>query len=95
MAFRQNGTTGNDEIYGAANGRDGSIVLAGVTEGAWRGAHAGGLRDFCAVKLDADGGEVWRWQVRWRRVCLRVDRNNATPITSREGGRVHDTKLDK
>eukprot|EP00904_Undaria_pinnatifida_P006344 jgi/Undpi1/283/HiC_scaffold_1.g00279.m1 len=58
----QNGTTGNDELYGAANGRDGSIVLAGVTEGAWKGAHAGGLRDFCAVKLDADGGEVWRWQ---------------------------------
>lgn len=50
-------------FYGAADAHDGSIVLAGATGGSWKGTHAGGANDFAAVKLDADGGEVWRWQV--------------------------------
>ena len=64
VAVRQNGTSGIDTFYGAADGQDGSIVLAGVTEGSWQGAHLGGTNDFAAVKLDADGVEVWRWQVK-------------------------------
>lgn len=42
---------------------NGSVVMAGYTSGDWDGeVHAGG-DDFAAVKLDADGNEVWRWQV--------------------------------
>lgn len=88
MALRQDGTTGNDKLYGAASGSDGSTVLGGVTEGAWTGAHAGGLEDFCAVKLDADGGEVWRWQVRWRGMFLRLDQSSAFPFANRGRGMV-------
>lgn len=42
---------------------DGSAVLSGRCEGYWNTASAGAL-DFAAVKLDADGNELWRWQVR-------------------------------
>ena len=42
---------------------DGSYILAGHTEGNWNGERNGG-RDFAAVKLDAGGKEVWKWQVR-------------------------------
>ena len=63
VVVRQDGTSATDTFYGAAGGQDGSVVLAGVTEGSWQGAHAGGANDFAAVKLDADG-EIWRWQVK-------------------------------
>ena len=52
------GTTAADWFCGAAIGNDCSIVLAGFTEGSWKGAHAGGINDFAAVKLDAGGQEV-------------------------------------
>ena len=38
------------------------MILAGRTEGDWDGTSAGDL-DFCAIKLAADGTELWRWQV--------------------------------
>ena len=37
-------------------------MLAGETYGNWSGTSTGSL-DFAAVKLDANGTEVWRWQV--------------------------------
>lgn len=44
-------------------GDDGSVVLAGVTWGEWaRSADTNG-GDMAAVKLDADGAVLWRWQV--------------------------------
>lgn len=43
---------------------NGSFVLAGYTTGVWSGEASAGGEDFAAVKLDADGVEVWRWQVR-------------------------------
>lgn len=43
---------------------DGGYVLAGYTEGVWSGEASAGGQDFVVVKLDADGQEVWRWQVR-------------------------------
>lgn len=43
---------------------DGSFVLAGHAEGVWSGDSSAGGLDFVAVKLDADGQEVWRWQVK-------------------------------
>ena len=58
----QGGTTEDDIIRGVASGSDGSVVLAGYTKGAWIGANDGSY-DFAAVKLDAEGTEVWRWQV--------------------------------
>lgn len=44
-------------------GSDGSVVLAGSTYGNWSGVQAGD-KDLAVVKLDADGKEVYRWQVR-------------------------------
>lgn len=41
---------------------DGSIILAGYTDGDWDGEVVG-LSDFAAVALDEDGVELWRWQV--------------------------------
>lgn len=52
----------------AADARsDGSIVLAGRTQGEWDG-ELNGETDLIAVALDEDGAELWRWQVSlWRR----------------------------
>lgn len=41
---------------------DGSVVLAGRTSGNWSGTNAGSV-DMAAVKLDAEGDIVWKWQV--------------------------------
>lgn len=46
-------------------GNDGSIFLAGDTNESWSGDNAGDL-DFVACKLDANGEEVWKWQVNCR-----------------------------
>lgn len=45
---------------------DGTIILGGYTAGTWSGSNAGGDAgedDFAVVALDADGKEMWRWQV--------------------------------
>lgn len=47
---------------GAAARADGSIVLAGYTNGDWAGEMVG-QTDFASVALDEDGAELWRWQV--------------------------------
>lgn len=41
---------------------DGSIFLAGYTEGDWEGVNAGDA-DFAAVNLHTRGSELWRYQV--------------------------------
>lgn len=70
----QNGTGDNfEEAYAIAMAGDGSVVVAGVTEGDYEG---GGLSnslertessddyaDFLAVKLDENGTQLWSWQV--------------------------------
>ncbi|CAM9445750.1 unnamed protein product [Ectocarpus fasciculatus] len=58
----QDGTISNDKIQAAAATGDGSVVLAGYTHGEWSGELTGEESDFAAVKLDANGTEVWRWQ---------------------------------
>ena len=63
--MRQSGTSGDELLVGAAlakstNGSD--VVMAGRTEGDWASSNAGGF-DFCAAVLDADGNELWLWQV--------------------------------
>ena len=57
---------GFDACTAAARAPDGSVVLAGMTSGGWNGTNGGERWDFAAVKLDATGREVWRWQVRAR-----------------------------
>ena len=58
----QDGTDEFDSVSAAVVGHDDSIVLAGYSSGSWSGIAPGGA-DFTAVKLDADGIELWRWQV--------------------------------
>lgn len=68
MCHEQGGAVGaNSEAHlrVALMGADGSIVLGGRASGDWNGTSAG-LDDFVAVKLDAAGKEIWRWQVRER-----------------------------
>lgn len=48
----QDGTDGEDAIYGATMGQDGAAVLVGL----WSS-------NFSAVKLDAEGEVLWEWQV--------------------------------
>lgn len=67
----QDGTAGADLVYGAAMNEDGSVVLTGETTGIWdettstiTESTTDDIVDFAAVKLDTDGTELWRWQVR-------------------------------
>ena len=63
LIYSQDGTAGEDTLKGVAIQADGSILLAGYTEGDWDGESAG-ERDFIMVALSADGEELWRWQVK-------------------------------
>lgn len=65
----QDGTDADDYTKNVVVGDDGSIVLSGYTEGDWNGLNAGEA-DFSAVKLDSNGAELWRWQVRLDRFSL-------------------------
>ncbi|CAM9731332.1 unnamed protein product [Ectocarpus fasciculatus] len=57
----QDGTSDEDNLNDAVVNADGSVVLAGSTEGDWAGTNAG-LGDFAAVKLDESGTVLWKWQ---------------------------------
>lgn len=74
----QSGATSADsesKMRVAVMGADGSVVLGGRADGDWNGTTAG-MDDFVAVKLDAEGQEIWRWQVGERNT---VQRTGATP----------------
>ena len=60
--FEQNGTGEEDLFHAATSSDSDSVVLAGYTFGNWDDEAKGG--DFAAVKLDSQGTELWRWQVR-------------------------------
>lgn len=49
-------------LRAVAIGKDGDVFVAGDTNGNWSGVSAGD-RDFALCKLDANGTEIWRWQV--------------------------------
>lgn len=52
-------------MFGVAATEDGGVVFAGFTKGDWIGVNANeDFEDFAAVKLDSEGDEVWRYQVR-------------------------------
>ena len=60
----QEGTSGQDNLYGAAAtaaAADGSTILTGRTQGDWDGESEGDF-DFMAIKFK-DGAEMWRLQV--------------------------------
>lgn len=61
-APHQSGTSVDDSFFAVAMATDGTVVLAGETEGGWSGKPSGGS-DFVAMKLDEQGLELWRWQV--------------------------------
>lgn len=67
--FGQNGTIGADLLKASAMGSQGSVLLVGHTSGNWTGVNAGS-HDFAAVKLDSNGNELWRWQVRFLPVIV-------------------------
>lgn len=62
------GTQEKDKFNCVAVGKDGSAVLAGFSRGAWDG-FISGSQDFAAVKIDSDGSELWKWQVK-RSGCI-------------------------
>ncbi|CAM9897040.1 unnamed protein product, partial [Ectocarpus sp. 8 AP-2014] len=57
----QDGSSGDDTLKSVAAAEDDTVVLAGYTEGSLGGDNAGET-DCAVVKLDADGGVLWRWQ---------------------------------
>ena len=61
-SLRQNGSDKVDSTRFVFVEDDGSAVLIGNTDGSWSGNSYGG-NDLAAVKLDVNGGELWRWQV--------------------------------
>lgn len=61
--LEQDGTIFEDDWESAVAGPDGSIILAGFTEGSWL-TTINGLRSFAAVSLDATGTVLWSYQVR-------------------------------
>lgn len=62
----QDGSNRADTFNCVVAAQDGSFVLGGGTQASWRGNTNAGYTDFAAVKLDADGNELWVWQVRAR-----------------------------
>lgn len=58
---RQWGTFAFEAARAVAVDRLGQIAVAGQTDGAFAGPHAG-LNDAYAMKFDAAGTELWRWQ---------------------------------
>lgn len=58
----QDGTEENDEVSAVEITENGVVILSGYTEGAFSGDNAG-ADDMVAIALDAEGSELWRWQV--------------------------------
>lgn len=62
MTQQDGAGSGENLLHACTALEDGSVILAGSTEGDWAGTHSGGT-DFALVKLNALGLEEWRWQV--------------------------------
>ena len=73
------GTGEDEEFWTMAAAGNGYFVLAGNTYGNRSGTNAGDS-DFVAVKLDASGSEVWRWQVSHAVYPARQGRIEVAPI---------------
>ena len=61
--YGQDGTEDFDRVLAAVvDDGDDSVVLTGYSSGDWSGTSSA-WDDCVAVKLDANGNELWRWQV--------------------------------
>lgn len=60
----QDGTVDYDVMNSVIVAEDASIILAGYTRGDFTGSNSDVKEAMVAVKLDKDGNEIWRWQVR-------------------------------
>lgn len=60
--MKQGGTSEDDVFLGGGMGDNSSVILVGSSYGNWADTNKGG-EDFIAVKLDADGNILWKWQV--------------------------------
>ena len=61
--LQKSGTENGDYARSAVVAEDGSVFVVIETNGHWGGSLRVGADDFAAVKLDANGTEIWRWQV--------------------------------
>jgi hypothetical protein len=61
--IKQIGTSAADIAYGVDVGPDGSVYVAGATEGELVAEAAAGASDLFVVQLDANGTELWRSQL--------------------------------
>lgn len=60
----QDGTNGDETFEAATVSTDSTVVLAGFSSGSWSIVNQGS-NNFAAVKLAADGSEMWKWQVKY------------------------------
>lgn len=65
----QDGTDSSDLIYSVLTTPDNGFVMSGSTLGDYAGT-SNGSYDIVSMKLDADGGLEWAWQVRAGRIEL-------------------------
>lgn len=64
---RQVGTAGDDQIVCVVESEDGSMILGGMSyvfNWLYYGGTTWGGVDVIAIRLDADGTQVWGWQVK-------------------------------
>lgn len=60
----QEGSSSSEDILSLVMAKDGSVILTGGTYGYFTMTSGTYTPDAVAVKLDADGNEIWRWQVK-------------------------------
>jgi len=65
----QDGTGGDDRLWGVAVHDDNSIAVVGYTDGDFGKVNAG-RRDVVAIKLSETGEEIWRFQANARKLQL-------------------------
>lgn len=68
----QDGTEARDEFSEVVAGADGSIIMSGHTDGGSFSETSLGNYESVAVKLDANGNELRRWQVKCEAPELRA-----------------------
>lgn len=64
----QDGTERQDHLTSVIAGDNGSVIMSGHTRGVFQGKMNAGHEDAVAIKLDRNGAELWRWQVRKEQV---------------------------
>lgn len=63
LLYSQNGTIGDDRVESVVSTADGNIVVSGYANG--DGVIPGVAAYVFAAKLDADGEELWHYEVKY------------------------------